>query len=173
LIGDHLIGGHLRRADGLLEELAGGLRVATRGHEHVDDLPELIDGAVDVTPPASHLHVGLINLPAAANSVSAGPSRLGQQRRESLDPAVDGDVIDLHTTFGEQLLNVAVRQRKAQVPAHCKDDHVGRQAEASEGRPGDGCRATTAGSPVAVCLRRTPSQQMQQRPTRSSGYFAR
>jgi len=54
-------------------------------------------------------------------------------------------VVDLHAAFGEQFLDVAIRQRKTQVPAHCKDDHVGREAEASEGRPGDGWTATTGG----------------------------
>jgi hypothetical protein len=32
-------------------------------------------------------------------------------------PAVDGDVVDLDATLGEQLLDVAVRQAEAQVPA--------------------------------------------------------
>ena len=55
-------------------------------------------------------------------------------------------MVDLHAAFGEQFLHIAVRQRKAQVPAHGEDDHVGREAEASESRPGNGWRARTAGS---------------------------
>ncbi len=75
--------------------------------------------------------------------------------------------VDLHAAVGEQFLHIAVRQRKAQVPAHGEDDHVGREAEASEGRPGDGWRVRTAGSHVTVCLRQARSQQMQQRPVGS------
>jgi hypothetical protein len=50
LVGDHLNGCRLRYADGLLEEPPGGLRVATRRYEHVDDLPEVVDCLVDVAP---------------------------------------------------------------------------------------------------------------------------
>jgi hypothetical protein len=45
--------------------------------------------------------------------VPARPSRLGEQRREPLHPSVDGDVVDLDTALGEQLLDVAVGQAKA------------------------------------------------------------
>jgi hypothetical protein len=48
--------GHLGRADRLLEEPAGRRGVSVRSHEHVDDLAELVDRAVDVAPPASDLH---------------------------------------------------------------------------------------------------------------------
>ena len=62
---------------------------------------------------AGDLDVGLIDLPAVADRMPAGPGSLGQQRRESLDPAVDGDVIHVDAAFGEQLLDVAMRQREA------------------------------------------------------------
>jgi len=52
-------------------------------------------------------------VPAVANSVSAGPGRVGQQRGEPLHPPVDGDVVDLDAALGEQLLVIAVRQREA------------------------------------------------------------
>jgi hypothetical protein len=53
-----------------------------------------------------------------------------------LDSAVDGDVVNLDAAFGEQLFDVAVRQAEAQVPTDGQDDHVGREAEPSEGGPG-------------------------------------
>jgi hypothetical protein len=77
LVGDDLHWDNRRRADGPLEEAVGGLRVATRGDEHVDDLPDLIDRAVHIAPPAGHLHVGLVHEPALANGVPAGPGGLG------------------------------------------------------------------------------------------------
>jgi hypothetical protein len=95
-------------ADGLLEEAAGGPRVPPYGHRDVDDLAELVDRAVDVPPPTGDLHVGLVDLPAITNRMPTGPGRLGQQRRESLHPAVDGDVVDRDAAFGEQFLDVAV-----------------------------------------------------------------
>jgi len=78
--------------------------------------------------------------------MAAGPGSLGQQRREPLDPSVDGDVVDLDAAFGQQLLHVAVRQRKAQIPAHRQHDHIGREAEAGERRPCDSGGAGTATS---------------------------
>ena len=69
------------RADGLLEEPTRR-RVALVGHEHVDDLSELIDGTVDVAPAASDPDVGLVNHPASADTVSAGPGHLGQLREQ-------------------------------------------------------------------------------------------
>jgi hypothetical protein len=71
LVGGDLDGRDLDRADGLVEEPTGGRGVSARGDEHVDHLPELVDRAVDVPPVASHLHIGLIHLPAAANGVAA------------------------------------------------------------------------------------------------------
>jgi hypothetical protein len=69
--------------------------------------------------------------------MAAWPGGLGEQRGEALDPAVDGGVVDVNAALGEELLDVAVRQREAQVPAHREDDHLGREAEASERRSCD------------------------------------
>jgi hypothetical protein len=41
--------------------------------EHVNDLPELINRTVDIAPLARDLHVGLIDLPAVTDGMSAGP----------------------------------------------------------------------------------------------------
>jgi hypothetical protein len=70
----------------------------------------------------------------------------GEQRRESLHPPVDGDVVDLDAALGEQLFDVAVGQAEAQVPAHRQHDDVGREAATRERRAGHGCRAGPAGS---------------------------
>jgi hypothetical protein len=66
----------------LLEEPPGGLGVPTRGDEHVDDLPELVDGAVDLAPVPSHVHIGLVHEPTVADGVPAGSGGLSQQRCE-------------------------------------------------------------------------------------------
>jgi len=80
LIGDHLDGSALGRADGPLEELAGRPDVAPPGDEHVDDLAKLVDRPVHLAPAAGDLHIGLVHLPAISNTMSARPSSLGQQR---------------------------------------------------------------------------------------------
>jgi hypothetical protein len=53
LVGDDLDRDDRRYADGPLEEAVGGLGVAARGHEHVDDLPGLVDRTVHIPPSPS------------------------------------------------------------------------------------------------------------------------
>ena len=98
--------------------------------------------------------------------MAAGPGGLGQQRRKPQHPPIDRDVVDLDGAFGEQLLDVAVRQRETQVPADRQHDHIRREAEAGEGRWRDSSRARTAGSHDTSLSARARSQQMQQRPWR-------
>jgi hypothetical protein len=64
LISSDLAGPDPGRADDLLEEPAGGLGVPPRSDEHVDDLAELVDRAVDVAPAPGDLHIRLVDLPA-------------------------------------------------------------------------------------------------------------
>jgi hypothetical protein len=87
--------------------------VTPRGDQHINDLPELVDRSVHVPPSPGTFHVGLVREPAIAYSVPAGAGGLGQQRREPLHLSVDGDVVDLDPAFGEQFLDVAIRQREA------------------------------------------------------------
>ena len=76
-------------------------RIPLRRDEHVDDLAELVDGAVDIPPAPGDFHIRLICLPTVADDVAAGPGCVSQQRREALHPAVDGDVGDFDAAFGE------------------------------------------------------------------------
>jgi len=73
----------------------------------------------------------------------AGASSLGQQRREAQHPPVDSDVVNLNAAFDQELLDVAVGQAEAQVPADRQHDHVGWKAEAGEGRS---CERSSAGA---------------------------
>jgi hypothetical protein len=61
-------------------------------------------------------------------------------------------VVDVNAALGEEFLDVAVRQRDAQVPAYCQYDYLGREAEASEGGSRDGSRTRAAGSQRASLL---------------------
>jgi hypothetical protein len=107
----------------------GCSRVTSGGDEHVDDLPELVDAAVQVSPPAGDLHIRLVHQPAVTDGVPARPGGIGEQGREPLDPPVDGDMVDLNAPFGEQFLDVAVGQAEAQIPANREHDDIGWEAE--------------------------------------------
>jgi hypothetical protein len=45
-------------------------------------------------------------------------------RAIALDPPPDDDVIGAQAPLGEQLLDVAVRKGKAQIPPHCQQDDL-------------------------------------------------
>ncbi len=80
---------------------------------HVYDLPVLVDCPVQVRPPSVDLDVGLVGEPAVTWHVAACPRCFDELRCEALDPPVDGDVIDVHSPLGEQLLDIAVGGRTA------------------------------------------------------------
>jgi len=94
----------------------------------------LVDGSVNGAPDTVDLDVRLIDVPSVARRMPGEPCDVGQQRGESLYPPISRDVINLHASFDQQFLNVAVRQVVAQVPAHRDHDHLGREPEPGERR---------------------------------------
>ena len=100
--------------------------------QHVDDLAELVDCPVQVTPPAEDLHICLVNEPAVPRIVPGGLGRLDEQRGEPPDPPVHRHVVHLDAAFGEQLLDVAVGQPEPEVPADSQRDDFRREAEPGE-----------------------------------------
>ena len=104
---------YLGRAEGPLEEPVSRHSVLPRGDQQVNDLTELVDRTVDIAPLSSHLHIRLVHEPAITHGVPAGSGGLSQQRREPLHPPVHGDMVNLHTTLSQQLLDLAVGQAEA------------------------------------------------------------
>jgi hypothetical protein len=108
------VGDDLGRAGAVLEgagdESAGGRQVPRRGHQHVDDLPELVDRPVQIDLPAGDLDVGFVNEPAISRDVSAWPGCVDEQGREPLHPPEHGHMIDLDTTLGQQFFDVTIGQ---------------------------------------------------------------
>jgi hypothetical protein len=77
-IGDHLGRPDLQRGQRTLEEPASSPAVATGRHVHVDDLPVLVDGPIDIAPHAADFDVGFVNEPAIAWCVPGEPGRVGE-----------------------------------------------------------------------------------------------
>jgi hypothetical protein len=131
-------------------------------------------GAGGRLPSPAWLHIRLVHLPAVADSVPAGASGLGQQRREPLDPPVDRDVVDLDTPLGEQLLDISVGQAEAQIPADGEHDDVGWEAEAGKGRSRKRSWASAAAShtgslAASTCSWAQPPQWHRWSAMRSAG----
>jgi hypothetical protein len=90
------------------EEPAGGRQVPLLGHQHIDDLPELVDRAVEIDPPPDDLNLRFIDEPPIPNHVTTGSCRVDEQWGEPLYPAIDRDVIHLDAPLREQFFHVSV-----------------------------------------------------------------
>jgi hypothetical protein len=99
-IGDHLGGLPVILERGR-EEPTRSPGIAARRHVDVNDLAVLVDRAVDVTPAARDLHIGLVRMPATTDGVTARPRGVGEQRCEALHPPVHRYVVDLDPTRGK------------------------------------------------------------------------
>jgi methylated-DNA-[protein]-cysteine S-methyltransferase len=99
------VGHHLLRlamgGEGCHEERAGGRNVASRRDIPVDHLAVLVHRPVDVAPGTTDLHLGLVDEPAATDSVPAGSGRVDDERGEPLHPPVQADVIHLDAAFSQ------------------------------------------------------------------------
>ena len=79
---------------------------------------------VKVTPLALDPDVGLIYPLTVVGWFESPTQTLFHFRTIALDPPPDGDVIGAQAPLGEQLLDVAVRKGKAQVPTHRQQDDL-------------------------------------------------
>jgi hypothetical protein len=86
--------------EGAGAEPASGYQVPLLRDQHVNDLPILVDGPVQIHPAPGYLDVGFIDEPAIAGRVSAGSGCVDQQRGEPLHPAIDGHMIDCDAALG-------------------------------------------------------------------------
>jgi hypothetical protein len=123
---------------------------------------ELVDCPVHRPPLPGDLHIGLVCLPAVADGVAAGPGGLGQQRREPLNPPIDGDVVDLDPVFDQELFHVTVGQAKRRYQRTASTITSGGKRKLAKADRGTGIGARAAGSHVASLAARTPAQPTQQ-----------
>src|ERR1019366_7543905 len=73
---------------------------------------------LEVTPTALDSNICLINAPGFVGRLKMTPQSLFQFGTVSLHPTPDRRVIRLQTALGEQLFDIAQRQRVPEIPAH-------------------------------------------------------
>ena len=56
--------------------------------------------------------------------MAARPGRIGEEWREALDPPIDGDVVDLDPTLGEQLFHIPIGEAVPQIPPYGENDDL-------------------------------------------------
>src|SRR5450759_4273936 len=77
-----------------------------------------IDGPIEVTPTALHSNIRLIDTPGFVGRLEMTAQPLFQFGTVTLNPTPDRRVIRLQTAFGEQLFDIAERERVPKIPAH-------------------------------------------------------
>ena len=134
-VGRRPVCGDLARAEAVLEgaseEPASGCQGPLFRDQHVNNLPILVDGPVQIHPAPGYLDVGFIDEPAIAGRVSAGAGCVDQQRGEPLHPAIDRHVINGDTAFCQQprRRDRTAHSASTTAPRLC---HVRREAKARE-----------------------------------------
>ena len=104
--------------ESLAEQPFGRCGIAQRGQQEVDRGAGRIDGPIQVTPAALDAQVGLIDPPGLVGRLEMTAKPMFQLRTETLNPTPDSGVICLQTAFGEQLFDIAERERVPKIPAH-------------------------------------------------------
>jgi hypothetical protein len=89
--------------------------VASPLHQHIEDFALMIDGAPQVHPPAGDPQDHLIKVPSIARAWARPPQVLRNHRTEFQHPAPHTLIRDLKSTLRQEILDVAVAQRKAQI----------------------------------------------------------
>ena len=77
-----------------------------------------IDGPIKVTPTALHANIGLIDPPGFVRRLEMTAQPLFQCGTVTLNPTPDRRVIRGQTALGEQLFDIAERERVPKIPAH-------------------------------------------------------
>jgi len=78
----------------------------------------LVDRPVQVGPPPGDLDVGLLDEPPVTGGAPRRASGVDELLGEGLSPPIVSDVVDLDAPLSQQLLDIAVGQPIAQLPAH-------------------------------------------------------
>jgi hypothetical protein len=119
----------------LAKEAAGRIAVAVLAEHRIQEIPVSVDGAVEIAPVASDLHVGLVEIPgdaAAVTTLLAEPVRQGWKR--SGPPLAHRLVRDGEASEEEQLRDVTEAELVAEAPEDRVEDDIGRVLELIEGR---------------------------------------
>src|SRR5579862_1721634 len=98
-------------AESLAEQACGRCGIAQRREQEVDGGTGGIDGPIEVTPTALHSNIRLIDSPGFVGRFEMTVQPLFQFGTVTLNPTPDRRVIRRQTALGEQLFDVAERER--------------------------------------------------------------
>src|ERR1019366_62127 len=114
-------------AESLAEQTFGRRGIAQRRQQEVDSGTGGIQGPIEKTPTALHSNIRLIDPPGFIRRLEMTAQPLFQFGTVTLDPTPDGRVIRLQTSLGEQLFDIAQRERVPKIPAHSTKNQLRRR----------------------------------------------
>ena len=118
---------HVRREAVLFEQLAhqfhGCSLVSPWLHQQIENLAFVVDRAPQPEPPARNRHGHLVEMPPRRWPWASMAKLSGEQRPEFQNPSSHRFVGDIQTALGEQILDVAIAEREADIePNGVPDD---------------------------------------------------
>src|SRR5271156_3908014 len=114
-------------AESLAEQSFGRSGIAQRRQQEVDGGAGGIDGPVEVTPTALDSNIRLIDPPGFVGRLEVTAQSLFEFGTVTLNPTPDRRVIRRQTALGEQLFDIAQRQRVPKIPAHGTQNQLWRR----------------------------------------------
>jgi hypothetical protein len=107
-----LIGaGHAMNTAGKKRRGAAKARLTNR----IQGLPALVNDTKQLPPTSNELRAGLIDEPIDPGRLPTRPRRLAERRRESPHPPREAHLINIETTFGQDLLTVTAANPLSQL----------------------------------------------------------
>jgi hypothetical protein len=101
----------------LTEQGLGRGGIAQRREQEVDNGADGIDGSIEVIPTTLHGNVRLIDTPRFVGRLEMPAQPLCQFGTVALNPTLGRRVIRRQAALGEQLFDIAQRQRVPKIPA--------------------------------------------------------
>jgi hypothetical protein len=118
------------------KESASDRQIPLLQQQNIHDLPDLVNGAIEVDPPTGDRDRGFVHEPAISWSVPARLSRVDEPGRETLHPAVDRHVINVNTALSQQLFPVSIGEPIPQIPPDRHQNRLQRKLKPGKTRPG-------------------------------------
>ena len=101
----------------------GGRQITVLAEEELDRIAQAVDGAVEIRPATTNLHIGFVDMSFAGHATLAPVKTFEQQRRELHDPAMDCGMVDVNAALGHHLLQISKAEIVSQIPAYAQQDH--------------------------------------------------
>jgi len=109
--------------DRLVQKAQSHLAIPLRSQQEIDRVPCLVDGLIQILPPAPDPHIGFVHSPTTIGATLARAKGLVLQWHILDPPMVETGMVDLYASFFHHLLELAVTDRTRHIPTHApKDD---------------------------------------------------